>query len=604
MNRKGTFKGVSKRIFGNAINAQKRLAKLYISVFLIFVLLITSTAAWFYVVDISGINSDAFKMEAVTGLRVNDGEDISNTITLEQQLLAEASSVDGRNLYFPTTGTFTDSTDSMVFREANAGDKNVLYAYKDFTLTGDSAATYVYVKSFEVKITDPSTGNEIETFDGATHFNYENEVPQSQVMHEECPIRIAFITDSSKKPIVIDPTAILGQYAKEYNAINNIDDKGSAFTAASEAESFADYYYGVGKSLFLLRQDPLDVTMVVWLEGTGDNLDRYVGKNISVKVGLESNYSDLDYIHFVDDTINDDATYVDRNNPASKNWVYSESEPCSIVMNYKDGNVWKAVVMAREKNSEGKYINSWVAPIPNDIVTNISFYRYKPDEEIIFNAWHTRVGVYSQMNSKAKGWASAMFGTKFGSSVVQEYRTSDGTANGKKEYTYVARRGNGEGDVGKDYYNPDCQKRRLMPGIGYWGACPESGSSGGGEEPTTQPPTDPSGGVQVTVNSVSLGQLAAWVQSNLKNDGYNLYIELKDSTLIPMTRVSDDYYEAKDFKVTIGASIRCFTLYDDAHPNNPDPKKTIPIDGGSYIFMNNYNASFQMTNDNTATKTS
>lgn len=607
MNKKATFRSLSEKYFGHAITTQKRLAKLYISVFLIIALLITSTYAWLYLADISGIDSDALKMEAATGLRVNDGEDITNTVTLEKQVLTEASSVDGRNLYFPTTGTFTHETSSMIFREANAGDKNYLYAYKDFTLTGDSSATYVYVKSFEVKITEPGTDKEIETFDGSTHFNYENGLPQSQVMHEECPIRIAFITDSSKKPIVIDPTAILGQYAKEYNAIDNLNSDGGAITADSPAESFADYYYGVGKSMFLLRQDPLDVTMVVWLEGTGDNLDRYVGKNISVKVGLESNYSGLDYIHFVDDTIADSATYVDKNNPASMNWVYTEDSPCSVVMNYKDGKVWKAVVMAREKDSNGNYIDSWVAPIPNDIITNISFYRYKSDREIIFNAWHTRVGLYDQMNEKAQGWARAMFGGYYGNKVVQEYRTSNGTATGNKEYTYIARRGNGEGDVGTNYDNPADQKRRLMPGIGYWGACPEQSSSGGGEEEpeTTQPPTDPSTGDQiVTIGSLSIGQLKSWVQNNLNNDGYNLYIELKDGTMIPMNKLSSDYYEAKNFNVTIGSSIRCFTLRDDAHPDNPSPTKTIPIDGGSYIFINNNNASFQMTNDDTATKTS
>ncbi len=602
MRKKRSFKGLSDKLFAPGITTQKRLAKSYISVFLIFVLLISSTAAWFSVVDITGINSDAFQMMSVNGLRVNDGEDIHNTITLEPQVLTEASSVDGRNVFFPTTGTFTSDTASMIFREANAGDKNVLYAYKDFTLTGDSDATYVYVKSFEIKITEPSTGAEIEVFDGSTHFNYgSNEVPESQVMHEECPIRVAFITDSSKKPIVIDPTAILGQYAKDYNAISSVTDEGEASTGLSEADSFADYYYGVGKSLFLLQQDPLDVTMVVWLEGTGGNLDRYVGKNISVKVGLESNYSDLDYIHFIDNTINDDATYVNKDNPPSKNWVYTASTPCSVVMNYKDGNVWKAVVMAQESDT------SWIAPIPNDVITDISFYRYKPDEEIIYNAWHTRAGVYSQMNSKAQGWARAMFGNTFGSSVVQQYRTSDGTATGTKEYTYVARRGNGEGDVGTDYYNPAKQKRRLMPGIGYWGACPEGGSSGGGETPTeatTQAATDPiTGGKKLTIGSISLGKLLSWVQSNLNNDGYNLYIELSDGTMIKMNEVSSDYYEAKDFEVTEGDKIRCFTLYDDAHPGNPSPRKTIKLSSGFYVFTNNGNASFEMGNDGTAART-
>lgn len=600
MKKRRTFMSVSDKIFGIGITTQKKLAKSYISVFLVLILLVTSTFAWFSVIDLTGIDSNAFKMVAATGLRVNDGEDISNTIKLEQQTLTEASSVDGRNLYFPTTGTFNSDTASMLFREANAGDKNVLYAYKDFTLTGDSAATYVYVKSFEVKITDPKTGEEIEVFDGSTHFNYgANEVPESQIMHEECPIRIAFITDSSKKPIVVDPTAILGQYVKDYNAIKTVDNNGEAFTQLTDVESFADYYYGVGKSMFLLKQDPLDVTMVAWLEGTGNNLDRYVGMDISVKVGLESNYSDLDYIHFVDNTIGDGDTYVDRNNPASTKWVYSDDHPCSVVMNYKDGNVWKAVVMARETDGSGNYIDSWVAPIPNDIITNISFYRYKPDEEIIYNAWHTREGVYSQMNETAQGWVRQMFGNTYGSKKVQEYRTSDGTASGSKETYYYARRGNGEGDVGEDYYSPDKQKRRLMPGVGYWGNNPEKGGSTGGDQPTTtQPATDPNtGGTVVTIGSVSLGNIKDWVQGNINNDGYSLYIQLDDSTLIPMSG-SGNYYTAQNFKVTIGRKIRCFVLKSS---NNT---KTLALKDGFYVFANNNNVSFQMNNDDTISRTS
>ena len=71
-----------------------------------------------------------------------------------------------------------------------------------------------------------------------------------------------------------------------------------------------------------------------------------------------------------------------------------------------------------------------------------------------------------------------------------------------------------------------------------------------------------------------------------------------------MLRESDDRYVAKNLNVTIGDSIKSFVLYDDEHPNNPDPKKTIQIEGGAYIFKNSNNPSFQMTNDGTAKRTS
>ena len=92
------------------ICGRKKLTASYLSIFLVFMLLISSTLAWFTVNDTADISSDTFTMESVSGLRVNDGEDLKNHISIENLVLSEASSVDGRNMYFPTTGTFTNNT--------------------------------------------------------------------------------------------------------------------------------------------------------------------------------------------------------------------------------------------------------------------------------------------------------------------------------------------------------------------------------------------------------------------------------------------------------------------------------------------------------------
>ena len=132
--------------------SSRRISTSYISLFLVVLLITTTTVSWFTIADSAKVNSDAFTMESSSGLRVNDGEDLKNHIRLDDLLLAEASSVDGRNMYFPLEGNFSSTTTNMTFREGNVGDRNKLYAYKDFTLKGDSGVTNVYIKSYSIKV--------------------------------------------------------------------------------------------------------------------------------------------------------------------------------------------------------------------------------------------------------------------------------------------------------------------------------------------------------------------------------------------------------------------------------------------------------------------
>lgn len=145
-------KAASSLFSQHRLDGYKRFSVSYISIFLVLVLIITTTISWFTFQNTASIDSTEFTMRASSGLRVNDGEDLENHIRLDKFLLAEASSVDGRNMYFPSEGNFTDNTREMTFREGNAGDKNVLYAHENFTLQGDSQNTYVYVKSYSVSV--------------------------------------------------------------------------------------------------------------------------------------------------------------------------------------------------------------------------------------------------------------------------------------------------------------------------------------------------------------------------------------------------------------------------------------------------------------------
>lgn len=530
-----TFKklaGKYESFFSNRITRRKSLPLSYASLFLAVIILVTGTVSWFTVHDTASIDSENLRFDSSTGLRVNDGEDLTNHIRFDDFTLAEASSVDGRNLYFPTTGTFSDQTELMKFREGNVGDKNQKYAYKDFTLSGERD-TKVYVKSYKVVIGE---GEDAVTFDGAPEIITANGKPDGkpikQVRKPECPVRIAFITDSSEKPVVFDPTALVTQHAKDYDAVNFTDDSGNALTAVSTATAFSKYYfnYVTGEPIYTLTDSrTINATMVVWLEGTGNNWEQYAGKKISVDVELESNWSEMESVEFVDQTLND-------NNESLGQWVDGKDDngqPCLLIMSYTDliSGATKAVIMDKKQD------HVWTAPIPKNVVTNISFYRYSQSEDTIFNAWHTNKNVMSQISDGVNGWISS------DGIFKQDLETSRKDAATGKIYTvYTARRGNGYGKVEENDSQKD--EKRLSPCVGYWNY---TGSGSGATEPTTTQPVI--SGDKVRVNGISLEvQSEAW-RNKIREKQYAVFVVFQNGYILSLPATGSFYYEVKNTDV-------------------------------------------------------
>ncbi len=557
----------------------KRLTSSYLSLFLAFIVLTTSTVSWFTLHDTATINSDAFSLESSTGLRVNEGEDITNHIKIDNFKLSEASSVDGRNIFFPTTDSFVSNTDEMVFREGNIGDKNDKYIYKDFKISADSDYTYVYIKSYNITLSGTYNGESYEEkFNGSTEINYDsNKKPISQVMHEECPIRIAFVSDSAKDPYVIDPTSLVEQHTKIYNAVSFINESGFAYTAESTARPFSSFYYGTGEPVFILKgTETLNATMIVWFEGTGGNCDRYANATVSVSVELESNWSDMEFVTFIDDTLPDE---IDNNNPTNNTKWINPDNSCIVMMSYKDSDdVEKTVIMSPYNNST----TEWFAPIPKNVVENISFYRYSLTDESIYNSWHTEKGVNEQLSTTAEGWVSEM-------GALQESRIVDG----QRQLEYTARRGNGYGKV--ETTDSDLMKKRLSPCIGYWAY-----GSHDTENPTTptvdQDTTVPVVSENVTF-TVSIGKLKQWVIDNIER-GYTLNVELDDGSMFPMQSKSanNDYFEGS-VTTSKGRVIKFFTIKTDYDVQR------IPL-SSPQVILSNSNMSFEMQNNDTASRTS
>lgn len=477
------------------LNNTKKVTTSYVALFLVLSIFAVSTFSWFTIRDTATIDSDTFSLESAAGMRVNKGEEIRNTITVKQAKLKEASSVDGRNMFFPVDRGYGDKgqsvdTSEMKFREGTVGDKNNGYIYSDFTLTGQTGGQVeVYVKSYKVEVKNKNTGN-TEVYDGATHITVDgNSKPSTYLAYQNpCPIRIAFIRNSAEASTVIDPTAIIDNYADECQAVSSVNSLGSATTTKAKGRSFSDYYFGTGAPLFTL--DGLksqNITMVAWLEATGENCDAYEDQDVSITVELESNWKDMEYVTFVDKTKGD----ADDDENTELRWVGNAG--CFLVMTYYDENFQnpKSVVMSESK-SDGKKPIEWIAYLPKDKITNISFMRYsKVKEKIkldgtndvevgrIYNVWHTtaEVNTWIAANKSGNGEKAFNWSHEINKNGLQTYRTDDGTKNGNKENTYYAVHGNGYGDTPTVAEN-------VAPCIGYWGTTYPN-SSGGSVEPTT-----------------------------------------------------------------------------------------------------------------------
>lgn len=500
------------------LNNTKKVTTSYVALFLVLSIFAVSTFSWFTIRDTATIDSDPFSLESAAGMRVNKGEEIRNTITVKQAKLKEASSVDGRNMFFPVDRGYGDEgqsvdTSEMKFREGTVGDKNNGYIYSDFTLTGQTGGQVeVYVKSYKVEVKNKNTGED-EVYDGATHITVDesNNRPSSYLAYQNpCPIRIAFIRNSAEASTVIDPTAIIDNYADECQAVSSVNSLGSATTTQAKGRSFSDYYFGTGAPLFTL--DGLksqNITMVAWLEATGENCDAYVDQPVSITVELESNWTDMEYVTFVDNTVGD--------NGGIPKWVGNDG--CFLVMTYYDDNFKnpKSVVMSESKSDGNKPIE-WIAYLPKDKITNISFMRYskvkenikldgKHDVKVgrIYNVWHTtaKVNEWIEANKGYKdGWKALKWSQEINDNGLQKYRTEYGAENDKIENTYYAVHGNG-------YDSTPNVAENVAPCIGYWGTTYPKKS--GSVEPQPEPTGD------------AYAEADILIDSNIFFDSYNEY---------------------------------------------------------------------------------
>lgn len=567
----------------NRLLGRKKLAISYVSLFLVFTLVLVTTVAWFTVKDTASINSQAFSLESSAALRVNDGqEDLSNHLVVKGFKLEEASSVDGRNMFFPSEGNFKDSTSAMKFREGTAGDRNKTYVYKDFKLNADSDMTNVYIKGYNITIVSADGKTVLGKFDGSTEIIRDDKgVPVDQKVYDPCPLRLAFITDSSKTPTVIDPSALIDEHAKNYNAVSSTNMVGSPATKLSSCKTFSDFYFYSGESLFtLLGQKPLDVTLVAWFEGAYEDqsvYDKYAGASVTIDVELESNYNDMEAITFIDKTRGDKG----ENTP----WI--KTDDCIVTMQYKDTDATQKTVVMKYLGSVDGY-NTWTAALPKDVTTDISFFRFSATNNIIYNSWHTKDNVNNELSPTAQGWIV----NNEDLYPLQESRI----VNGNRSIVYTAKRGNGFGKT-------DNTAQRLSPCIGYWDYSP----SGSTVETTAPSPTTPtSGGGSSEDPEVNTGvylnipDTKQWLRNYLTSGAYEPYV------IYNYNGVKSDHlmqFESDGSRCTLdncsaprGSRVIGFKFVN----KNGTHTQLIPAKN-EYIFSTPFNVSYEVNNDDTAT---
>ena len=564
----------------------KKFVKSYVSLFVVLILGVTSTIAWFTQSDEVEISALNLEFQSASSLRINKDKSVSNNIKIDKFVLDEASSVDGRNLYFPLGASFSEDTANMFFREGNKGDENKRYIYKDFELKGTSGNTPVYIKAYRIEISDPegATAHDKDVngvYEDELVINYENNIPISQKIPPDCPIRLAFISDSGEDPVVIDPSAMVIDYVENSNAVTLIDDSGNPMTEKTATESFASYYYGK-KPLFVIPSGQnLPVTLVVWLEGSLGNCDKYIGKQISIDIDIESNFAEMEEIKFVDGTKPD-------NDGGQEHWVSNDNPiiACSYKDPFSDEGRWKTIIMSRVSTDTSTMDGyTWTADIPKKAVTDIAFFRLNKagDSEpkgTIFNSWRTAENIRAMLGKAniPNNWY------RTGSPDLQTTRqTFDSDGNKYNALIYTAVRGNGHGITNDS-------DKRLSPCVGYWNY---ESSGGGGNTNPTQPTT--SGGGGDTSTSYKIGvyvQTKDWVDQNVQS-GIRFFCTTESGKDYELTRTGDKYFSGS-FTMSKGDKIVGFYLLYQG-----GSKSKIYAVTSKFTVSRECNVTFTMNNDDT-----
>ena len=291
----------------------KRSLMSVISVSLTSVLLVSSSLSWF-TIQTSELEAGNYVLNCGKGLRVNDSGTSELTFSQNQNTyLTPASSVTGRNLFFPTDGNdFSNVTEYMTFRAANAGDKNQNYIQIDFDLTAQQNHTALYINEEETSIMVRETGSTGEF-----------------TLPLAASLRSALWSSTEESgepntPIVFNPTGRTVYTA----AVEDVDRSSGAFisTGLQVAHAFSDYSFGGTPVATLSRDVKTKFSYIIWLEGADPKCTNAIrSKDIQIKLAFSTSWDKTQTIRFQTD-VPAIKTMLDKTNPTYRlSLVYEET---------------------------------------------------------------------------------------------------------------------------------------------------------------------------------------------------------------------------------------------------------------------------------------
>lgn len=333
------------------INRRKSLRWLLMSVIsfvIVFTLLTGMSFSWF-TLKVSDLTATTFELNCSKGLRVNDTGTSQLSFKTSPKELTPASSVTGRNLFFPTDGSdFSSATENMTFRSANAGDKNQNYIQIDFTLTAQQNHTALYINANKTSILVKS--------------DQENDFTVTQA----ASLRAALWSSTAENgvpntPIVFNPTASTVYTA----AVADVDRSSGAFIAGGRqvAHAFSEYAFGGTPVATLSKGVETKFSYIIWLEGTDPKCtDKIVSKDIQVNLAFATSWDKTQTIRF--EATPDIKSKLD-NKTYSLSLHYFDLNNENKEVNTSDFNMYEASAAADN--------NQWSCNIPGDMRKNISF---------------------------------------------------------------------------------------------------------------------------------------------------------------------------------------------------------------------------------------
>lgn len=240
----------------NRRNLQLSVISLFLAVFV----LVASCVCWYSLS--STTDSGRMTVNAGNGLVLNGGVGKSTLTISDEVTLMPASSVDGYNLYFPSDGYFSDKTEEIIYRRANAGDKNKTFVQMDFRLASevDEDVSVYLGENSKIAVTGSNSPS-------------------------VSALRVAVISGLAEKPVILNAT----NAERTVPAVADISRFTGAFsgTIVQSSASMSSYSSPI---INLKKGETSNISVIIWLEGADSNCTESLeGSKLDVQIDLTTN---------------------------------------------------------------------------------------------------------------------------------------------------------------------------------------------------------------------------------------------------------------------------------------------------------------------------